>query len=356
MKMEKIEDLGYNDDFESERQSLGLGDFAVARVVAEHKGLYKVKDCNWEYFAKITGKRIFDAKGREDFPAVGDWVAITTLDNEKAVIKAILPRKTILRRKDNNKEEAQLIATNIDVAFIVESMDRDYNLNRFERYIVLATEGGVKPVILLNKIDLISCEDLFSKIKEIIDRFEGIDILTASIINENYLDELTAYIEKGKTYCFLGSSGVGKSSLINKLLQKEEIRTKQISESTGRGKHTTTSREMYFMKNGGILIDNPGTREVGITDSEIGLKTVFEDVKAFSTGCKFRDCTHTNEPGCAVLKAIEQDELDEQKYENFTKLKKESDFYQMSNFEKRKKDRSFGKFIKKSLDQLKKYE
>jgi len=351
-----LEDLGYNDFFESKRKSLGLSEYSIARVIAEHKGSYKVKDINGEYLAKVTGKQIFNATKREDYPAVGDWVAITVLDKEMAIIHAILPRKTILSKKYNNKQDAQIIATNIDVAFIIESVGRDYNLNRFERYLILINEAKIKPIIILNKIDLISEEEFNLKINQINDRFNNVDIIPTSIITEQGLDELINHIKKGKTYCFLGSSGVGKSSLINKLLGKSEIRTKEINDSTDRGKHTTTAREMYFLENSGIVIDNPGTREVGMTAVNAGIKNVFDEIVVLSRDCKYADCTHTHESGCAILKAVETKRLDEDKYLNYIKLKKESEYYEMTDIEKRGKNRKFGQFIKKSLDQLKKFE
>jgi len=352
----ELEDLGYNDFFESKRKSLELMNYSIARIIAEHKELYRIKNVNSEYPAKITGKQIFNATKREDYPAVGDWVAITMPDKEMAIIHEILPRKTILNKMYSNKQDIQIIATNIDIVFVVESMDNNYNLNRFERYLVLANEGKIKPVIILNKVDLISVEELDSKINQIKDRFNNIDIITTSIITEQGLEELINYIEKGKTYCFIGSSGVGKSSLINKLLNKSEIKTKEISDSTGKGKHTTTAREIYFLENGGIVIDNPGTREVGIADASSGIENVFDEIVSLSENCKYADCTHTHESGCAVLKAVGTKQLDEDKYLNYIKLKKESEFYEMSDAEKRGKDRKFGKFVKKSLEQLKKFE
>jgi ribosome biogenesis GTPase / thiamine phosphate phosphatase len=327
-----------------------------ARVIAEYKEAYRVKTTDGEYLAKITGKQIFDALKREDYPAVGDWVVISELDGEKAVIREILPRKSVLKKKYSNKRGIQIIATNIDVAFIVESVDRDYNLNRFERFFVLAREGGIKPVAVLNKIDLISKEDLDSKMSQVKRRFNNLDIIPTSIIEEAGLDKLKNYIEKGKTYCFLGSSGVGKSSLINKLLENDEIKTSEISKSTGKGRHTTTAREIYFLKNGGIVIDNPGTREVGIANANIGIENVFGDIIFLSGNCRYSDCTHTHEPGCAILKALKNGKLDEKKYQNYIKLRKESEYYEMDEAEKRAKDRKFGKFIKKTLNQLKEFE
>jgi ribosome biogenesis GTPase len=350
----KYEDLGYDDFFESGRKSLGLIEYSIARVISEHKESYKIKDINSEYLAKITGRQVFNATKREDYPAVGDWVAITMADKETAIIHAILPRKTILSKKYNNKQEVQVIATNIDVAFIIESVGRDYNLNRFERYLILINEAKIKPTIILNKIDLILEEELNLKINQIKERFSDVDIIITSIITEQGLNELVNYIEKGKTYCFLGSSGVGKSSLINKLLGKNEIKTKEINNLTGRGTHTTTTREMYFLENGGIVIDNPGTREVGITAANTGIENIFDEIIALSNDCKYANCTHTHETGCAVLKAVETKRLDEDKYLNYIKLKKESEYYEMTDVERRGKNRKFGQFVKRSLGQLKK--
>jgi len=351
----KIDDLGYNDFFESNRNKLGLSDFSVARVIAEYKGAYKVKDEEGDCLAKVTGKQMFNALSREDYPAVGDWVAVSKLGNEQAVIQAILPRKTIMKRKYSNKNEIQIIATNIDVAFVVESVNRDYNLNRFERYFAIAQDGGIKPAIILNKTDLISEEELNLKLSEIKNRLPGADVVFTSTITEEGLNSLKNYIVKGKTYCFLGSSGVGKSSLINKLLGKDTIKTEDISIYSDRGKHATTTRQMYFLENGGIVIDNPGMREVGMTDTGAGIDSLFDQIALLAKKCKYVDCTHTNEPGCAVLSALKTGAIEEDKYLNYINLKKESEYYEMTDVEKKEKDRQFGKFVKNAKKQLKKY-
>ena len=347
-----LEALGFDDFFDLKWKSLELNHLLAARVTAEHKEAYEVINAHGEYLAKITGKQMFHARKRADYPAVGDWVAITVLDKERAIIHHVLPRKTILRKKYNAKQDTQIIATNIDVAFIVESLDRDYNLNRLERYLVLANEGGIRSAIVLNKTDLVSEAELYRRIDEIKNRFDRIDCIPTSTITERGLDDLMHYIGTGKTYCFLGSSGVGKSSLINKLLKRGDIKTREISDFTGRGKHTTTSREMYFLENGGIVIDNPGTREVGIADAGAGIAQVFNAITLLSKECKYADCTHIHEPGCAVLKAVEEGRLDRAHYQNYIKLKKENEFYEMTDIEKRAKDRKFGKFIKKAKEQM----
>ena len=349
----KIEDFGYDEFFESNRNKLKLQEFSVARVIVEYRGAYKVRNEKGEYLAKVTGKQIFNALGREDFPAVGDWVAITELNEEQAVIHGVLPRRTVIKRKYVDKNEIQIIATNIDVAFVVESIDRDYSLNRFERYFAIANDGNVKPVIILNKTDLISQKELDSRLAEIRNRFDNIDVIATSVINDDGLEQLRKYIAKRKTYCFLGSSGVGKSSLINKLLGNSVIKTENISLGTGRGKHATTGREMYFLENGGIVIDNPGMREVGMTNTGAGIDDSFDEIAVLAKKCKYVDCAHVHEPDCEVLSALKSGKLDESKYSNYVNLKKEAEYYEMTELEKREKDRQFGKFIKTAKKQLK---
>jgi ribosome biogenesis GTPase len=278
------------------------------------------------------------------------------------VIQKILPRKTIIKRKRGDKDkigsrvEIQVIGTNIDVAFIVESVNRDYNLNRIERYFAITKDQGIKPVVILNKIDLISKQELDLIVVQTKERFNDLDVILTSTLNKKGLEELKTYLEKGKTYCFLGSSGVGKSSLINKLIGSNAIKTGDISKYSDRGKHVTTSREMYFLENGGIVIDNPGIREVGLANVSTGIDDSFEEIFEIGKKCKYKNCTHTNEPGCEVLKAVKQGKLDENKYNNYLNLKKESEFYEMSDFEKREKEKSFGKFIKNAKKDFKKYD
>ncbi len=345
-----LKNLGYNESTEFDIKALGLKCNSIARVVAEHRGMYQVKGINGEYLAKLTGKHVFDATERDDYPAVGDWVAITIVDKEKVVIDKILPRKTILRKKHNNKQEGQIIATNVDVAFIVESVGENYSLNRFERYVVLAQEGSIRPIIVLNKTDLISETELKQKIREAKTRFNDIDIVSTSTVTKQGLDSLIDHIKKGETYCFLGSSGVGKSSLINGLLEENTIDIGEVNSFTGKGKHTTTGRKMYFLENGGILIDNPGMRGIGMVS--MNMDGVFEEIAKLSKKCKYSDCAHEKEPGCAVLAAVKAGELNEKKFNNYIKLKKETEYYEMTKLKKRTKDRQFGKFIKKAKKQL----
>lgn len=348
-----LEDLGYNEFFNHRCSS--DKDLVPARVIAEHKETYILRKENSEFSAKITGKMMHEATHREDYPAVGDWVLVSNLDEEQAIINKILPRKTILKRKVSGKSDMQIIASNIDTVFIVQSVDRDYSLNRLERYFSVVKTGNMKHVIILNKTDLTTEEDLEAKITEIRDRFKDIVIHATSIITEKGVSDLRASIVKGCTYCFVGSSGVGKSSLINALRGNNFIKTAEIGLQTQRGKHITTHRELFVMESGGLLIDNPGMREIGLLDSVEGIGNVFPEILELSEKCSFQNCTHIHESGCVVLEAVNSGDLDRNRYDNYIKLVRENEYNNMSKLEKREKDRKFGKYIKQAKKQIKKF-
>jgi ribosome biogenesis GTPase len=320
-----------------------------ARVIAEHRELYRVKSSYGEYLARVTGKHMHKSGNREDFPAVGDFVIIEILDDDQAMIREVLPRKSLIRKRHGSS--IQIVAANVDTAFIVESLNHDYNLNRLERYRVLCEEANIQPVVVLNKTDLIFADELQEKIREVKSRLKDIEVIPASTTTAGGLAQIEQSIQSDMTYCFLGSSGVGKSTIINRLIGRESMRTGAIGEKTERGKHTTTHREMFFLENGGILIDNPGMREVGLADFEKGIEKVFDDIPTLAKECKFSDCTHINEPDCAVLGALRNGRLDRAQYENYLSLRKEVDFYELEDHERREKDRKFGKMVKNVLKQ-----
>ena len=351
----KLEDLGYNDKLRKLRVVNNLSDFEIGRVIAEHKERYIVKTENGEYEAEITGNLRYSAKSRIDFPAVGDWVALTTYDTEFSVIHKILPRLSMITRQAVGQfGEIQIIATNIDYAFLIQAVDRDFNINRLERYLTICYSSRVKPIIVLTKTDLIN-EQKITEIKDSIkQRIKDIAVFVISNETHDGYEALKKYIEKGKTYCMLGSSGVGKSTLLNNLSGKTLMRTDTISQSTNKGRHITSHRELIVLESGGILVDNPGMREVGITDTSRGLETTFDRIIRLSLNCKFNDCTHINEVGCAVIEAVENGEIDKKSYENYLKMEREKAHFESTIEEKRKKDKEFGKVIKNYKKHLRK--
>ena len=269
----KLEDLGYKPSLDKFRKEHINKSFDIGRVILEHKDRYAVKTENTEFEAELIGNLRFTAESRYDLPAVGDWVAISEYDENKALIHAIYPRHSIIERQAVGKSaQIQIIATNIDYGLIVQSVNRDFNINRLERYLTICNTSKVEPIIILTKIDLIDQPILDKFINEIKERIKNVSVIAISNQSLVGLDELKAIIKKGKTYCLLGSSGVGKSTLLNQLSGKELMHTGSISESVDRGKHITSHRELIILENGGILIDNPGMREIGITNTSDGLR------------------------------------------------------------------------------------
>lgn len=342
-----LEDFGFSDSFKQYVAENKLTEFVIGRVVSEHKEQYRVRTIDGDLDAEITGNMRFSASGRKDFPAVGDWVTLVLCDGDFAIIHHILPRYSIIeRRRVGIDGEVQIIGANIDYAFLVQSVDRDFNINRLERYLTICASSQITPIIVLTKTDLTTEEKLYDIINEVQLRIKNVQVIPVSDKISNGYDNLFKLIEKGKTYCALGSSGVGKSTLINGLLARNIMKTSEISESTGKGRHITSHREMFVLENGGIIIDNPGMREVGISDVSNGLETTFDKITGLAKSCRFTNCSHTIEKGCAVLDAINRGELDRAYYKNYQKMIKEKVFFESSAIELRKKDKEFGKMIK----------
>lgn len=352
----KLEELGYNADLQKQAEELELGDFSIGRVIAEHKERYIVQAEVGELEAEITGNMRFTATSRVDFPAVGDWVALTVFDTGNAIIHKIFPRSSMLKRQAVGQAgEIQLIATNIDYAFIIQAVDRDFNVNRLERYLTICHASKITPLIILTKTDLVHEQDLSGKIEAVKNRAKEVPVLAISNTLQSGYKDLNQILIGGKTYCMLGSSGVGKSSLLNNLSGKTVMKTKAISQSSSKGRHTTSHRELVRLEQGALLIDNPGMREVGITDATEGLENTFDQIIRLARSCRFKDCTHTGEAGCAVTDALEQGHLDRQAYENYLKLEREKDHFESTLAERRKKDKEFGKMVKNVKSDMKKY-
>lgn len=351
-----LENLGYNDKIHSLRIENKLMDLEIGRIVSEHKERYIVVTEKGEFDAEITGNMRFTARSREDFPAVGDWVALTIYDNGFSLIHKILPRLSMIsRRAVGHTGEIQLIACNIDYALLIQAVDRDFNINRLERYLSICNTSHVKPIILLTKTDLISNEYKSFIINSINQRIKNIAIFAISNKTFDGFEELNMIFEKSKTYCLLGSSGVGKSTLLNNLKGKDVMKTDTISKSNNKGRHITTYRELCLLENGAILIDNPGMREVGIADNTSGLEATFDLISRLSENCRFKDCTHTTEKSCSVIEAMEKGELDKNAYENYLKMLKEKSHFESTVAEKRKKDKNFGKMLKNYKKNMRDY-
>ena len=348
MKIPKVtlEDLGYKTELEAYRNEHQLDSFEIGRVIKEHKDRYTVKTTSTELDCEVIGNLRFTADSKNDLPAVGDWVAISEYDTGKGLIHAVLPRFSTLERKAVGKKgESQIIATNIDVGLIIQSVNRDFSINRLERYLTICNTAKIEPVIILTKIDLLEVHDVERLLTQVKERIKSTPAFAISNLSKVGIDDLRSILQKGKTYCLLGSSGVGKSTLINILTGEHIMETGEISASIDRGKHVTTHRELIVFEHG-ILIDNPGMREVGITDSRDGIDMTFDEVSALSIKCKYKDCSHTNEDGCAVLNALENDELSLETYENYLKMAKERLHYESSSLERKKKGKKLGKLIK----------
>jgi ribosome biogenesis GTPase len=305
-----------------------------------------VKSEAGEFESELLGNLRFTAETRYDLPAVGDWVAFSEYDEGKALIHAIFPRKSIIERQAVGKTgQVQIIATNIDFGIIVQAVDRDFNLNRLERYLTICYASKVMPVIVLNKTDLIDKSELESLVEQVHQRIKDVQVFTASNQAEDY-GSLEAFIKKGKTYCLLGSSGVGKSTILNALSGESKMKTGEISSSVKKGRHITSHRELVVLRNGGILIDNPGMREVGIADTTSGLELTFDVIMEYGQHCRYKDCTHMHEDGCAIIEAVDNGEIDEEAYANFRKMEREREHFESDALERKKKDKDLGKVIK----------
>ena len=346
--MSELDNIGYSDWFKSRADDEKIVVHEVARVVSVHKDSYTITKGRDEIFAELTGNFLYSSESASDLPTTGDWVYTDFYDDDThAIIYGVFPRRTLLKRKTPGKQvDFQLIAANIDVAFIIQSLNDNFNLRRLERYLVMVNESGIEPVILLSKSDLISKEDIDEIKKNVLDNNPQATVIEFSNLNQENINSIIGSLKNGYTYCLLGSSGVGKTTLLNNIIGNETFETQSVSKIQSKGRHTTTSRQLVMLENGAMIIDTPGMRELGSISVDEGLDETFSEILDLSRNCKFSNCSHTNEKGCAILAAIKSGELSEQRHQNYLKMKKESEFNQMSYQEKRKKDKNFGKLIK----------
>ena len=321
-----LEVLGWSGFFSKSFESHLQEGYTVGRVALEHKQVYILYTEQGELPAEVTGKLRYRASGRQDFPAVGDWVVISVRDGQKrATIHAVLPRKSKFSRKTvGTITDEQIVATNIDTVFLISGLDGDFNPRRIERYLILVWESGAKPVIILNKADL--CDDVDQRRQEVEAIAFGVPLVILSAVNNQGLDALIPYLSKGQTVALLGSSGVGKSTITNQLAGRVVQAVQEVRQGDDRGKHTTTHRELIVLPSGGLLIDTPGMREIQIWAADEGLQETFADIKTLARQCRFQNCQHNREPGCAVQQALEEGRLDYQRFMSHQKLQKELDY------------------------------
>jgi len=324
----------------------------IARVTEVNRSTYIIHTGEKEIIAELTGKLMFS--GSENFPVTGDFVEGLLFDNDShAIINKIYPRKTVLSRKASGKNiEIQYIAANINTAFIIQSLNEDFNVNRLTRYLIMVNNSKIEPVVLLSKADLTDKPEIVIKINAIKTNYPELKIIPYSSKTNEGINEIISCFIPNKTYCLLGSSGVGKTTLIN-ILTGNSLATKKIRESDSKGRHTTSKRQIFFLHNGSLIVDTPGMRELGNFGINNGIEKTFIDIFELSKTCKFSDCTHINEPGCAILKALNENIINKEHYNNFIKILKEASFYDMSKIEKRQKDKEFGKMVKQIMKEKK---
>jgi ribosome biogenesis GTPase / thiamine phosphate phosphatase len=323
--MPALEVLGWTERFASAFQAHAAPDVVPGRVALEHQHIYRVLSERGERLARVAGKLRHEASTAVEYPAVGDWVALRTRPGElRSTILAILPRRSRFSRKvagDTTRE--QIVAANIDTVFLTTGLDGDFSLRRIERYLVTAWESGAQPVVLLTKADL--ADDSEARVREVEAIASGAPVHATSARQNHGVDVLGQYLQPGRTVALLGSSGVGKSTLINRLLGRDQQRTAEVSSYKARGRHTTTNRELILLPGGGLVIDTPGLREIQLWEVGGSIGATFADIEALAVGCHFGDCRHTTEPRCSVRRAVEDGTLEADRLESYLKLRREAD-------------------------------
>jgi ribosome biogenesis GTPase len=321
--MDELVSLGWTEARAEQFAPHAVEGLVPTRVILHHRLGYRVAGAQGEREVVLPGRWRHGAHRRADLPVVGDWVAVRFTEGEpRGIIQAVMPRQSWFSRKlAGDATGEQVVAANIDIVFLMTGLDADFNLRRIERYLVLAREGGTTPVILLNKTD--ACEDVATKVEATRQVAPGVPVHAVSVKSGAGLGVLAGYLQPGRTVALLGSSGVGKSSLINRLRGDESLRTGEVRASDQRGRHTTTRRELLRLPDGAMMIDTPGMREIQLWDSDEGFKDTFEDIAELAPGCRFNDCAHRQEPGCAVRQAVEDGRLTPGRLEHFHRLEDE---------------------------------
>jgi ribosome biogenesis GTPase len=350
--MTSLKDFGWNDFHQHNYdQSQNHGEL-IGRVVSVQGFKHHLATEKGELEAELAGRLLYGSEA-EDLPKVGDWVCYLDYGQSGYIIDS-LPRQNILSRKTpGKKNDRQILGANVDYAIIVQGLDRDFNVMRLDRYITQVIACGIKPIVVLNKVDLV-WDDLEKYVQQVLDLKRVDTIHCCSTVSGYGISKLSS-LKKEKTYIMIGSSGVGKSSLLNALMNAETQQTSEISDFNGRGRHTTTARELFMLPNGSLLMDTPGMREFGVTNEDGGDESLFPAIEALASGCKYGDCSHMGEEGCAILKALETGELDAAVYESFVKLVKEQRRFGIKAEEKKRMNKQFGKMTKEAKDFRKKY-
>ena len=347
--MDKITTAGWSEFFSRNFAGYGADGLIPARVISEHRERYMIYCDAGEIQAEVTGKFMFTADSPSDYPKTGDWTAVSLTEGGPALIHAVLPRKSIFSRKSaGSRAEEQVLAANVDTAFIVQGLDDNYNPMRLARFITALSRTAVKPVIILNKSDLNPESGTLAD--ETRGLFPGTDVLCVSALCGNGLAQIESYLAPGTTCVFTGSSGVGKSTIINSLIGRNKIETNEVSRKGSRGRHTTVGRQLYFLESGAMLIDTPGIRELSVWNDS-GSVTGLPLIDEYAAGCRYRDCSHENEPGCAVRAAYESGEIPEEIMKSHSKLKKEAQYLQSkidetAGAQRKKKEKQLGRSIK----------
>jgi ribosome biogenesis GTPase len=328
--------LGFNPFFEQQLQSLADCGLLPARIAAEHRGGYEVWSRSGSGRAQLAGRLRFEPDGA-CLPGVGDWVVVRGAPgpDRTAVIEGLLPRRTVFTRAAAGRESrAQVVAANVDVVFAVCGLDADFNLHRIDRYLARIWASGAQPAVVLNKADL--CDDLAGRVAEVRSHCAGVPVYVTSALRGEGIEAMRATIRDGVTVALVGSSGAGKSTLVNALLGEERMPTGEVRARDGRGCHVTTHRQLVLIPGGGLLLDTPGMRELQLVDGD-GLDSVFGDIAALAAGCRYRDCRHDSEPGCAVKAAVDAGELDADRLEHLRKLEREARAYELRQDEHKRR-------------------